>query len=86
MQEAEEVYVKLACVQNVPDECNLITVICLSRWGVDCASPDKSKLEWKLHFLEWKSRSLEVKKILSERPFQRFITIFFTLIWLKSEL
>ena len=28
MQDAEKVYVKLACVQNVSDECNLITVIC----------------------------------------------------------
>ena len=52
-----------ACLQNVPDECNLITVICLSYWGVDCVSPDKSKLEWKLHFLEWKSRSLGLKKL-----------------------
>ena len=75
-QEAEEICIKLACLQNVPDECNLITVIYLSRWGVDCASPDKSKLEWKLHFLEWKSRSLGVNKItISERPFQHFITI-----------
>ena len=41
----------------------LITVICLSCWGGDCASPDKSKLEWKLHFLEWKSRSLGVKNL-----------------------
>ena len=80
---------KVGVVQNVPDECNLITVFCLSCWGVDCASPDKSKLEWKLHFLEWKSRSLGIKKVIyviSERPFQGFITIFFTLIWLKSEL
>ena len=46
-------------------------------WGVDCASPDKSKLGWKLHFLEWKSCSLEKKIIISERPFQRFITKFF---------
>ena len=44
-QEVEEVYIKLACMQNVPDECNLVTVICLSCRGVDCASPDKSKLE-----------------------------------------
>ena len=36
-------------------------IIYLSCWGVDCASPHKSKLEWKLHFLEWKSRSLELK-------------------------
>ena len=24
MQDAEKVYVKLACAQNIPDECNLI--------------------------------------------------------------
>ena len=42
MQEAEEVYVKVACMQNVPDVCNLITVICLLSWVVDCVSPDKS--------------------------------------------
>ena len=36
---------KISVRANVPDECNLITVICLSCWGVDCASPDKSKLE-----------------------------------------
>ena len=48
MQEAEEVYIELACVQNVPEECNLITVTCmfqLSCRGVDCATPDKSNLE-----------------------------------------
>ena len=54
---------KISMRANVPDERNVITVICLSCWGVDCASPDKSKLEWKLHFLEWKSRSLGVKKL-----------------------
>ena len=48
---------------SVRAKCTVITVICLSCWGVDCASPDKSKLEWKLHFLEWKSRSLGVKKL-----------------------
>ena len=52
---------KIGMRAKVPDERNLITVICLSCWGVDCASPDKSKLEWKLHFLELKSRSLELK-------------------------
>ena len=40
-----------------------LPLFCLSCWGVDCASPDKSKLEWKLHFLECKSRLLGVKKL-----------------------
>ena len=70
---------KLACAQNVPDECNLITIICLSCWGVDCASTDKSKLEWKLHFLEWKSRSLGVKNYNIRTSISVFYHHFFLL-------
>ena len=44
---------KISVRANVPDEGNLITIICLSCWGVHCASPDKST--------DWKSRSRELK-------------------------
>ena len=70
----QEVYVKLACVLMY----HMLSWLFQS-WEI--------KTEWKLHSLEWKSRLLELKKkILSERPFQRFITIIFILIWFKSEL
>ena len=36
---------KISVRANVPDERNLITVICLLCGVADCASPDKSKLE-----------------------------------------
>ena len=52
-------------MQNVPDEYNLITVICLSCWGV------KAAFCWMKITLAWG------KKItIYERPFQHFITIF----------
>ena len=75
MQDAEKVYVKLACVQNVSDECNLITVICYrveelivsvlinKTWMIAAFSWMKIMLTW------------DKKIIISERPFQCFFTI-----------
>ena len=58
------------------------TVICLTCWEVVCPSPDKSKLEWKLHFLEWKLRSLEFNKNYYIRTsISAFYYHLFTLIW-----
>ena len=34
--------------------CNLVVIICSLFVGIDCIT-DKSKVEWKLHFLEWKT-------------------------------
>ena len=36
---------KIGVRASVPDDSNLITVICLLRCAVDCASPDKSNIE-----------------------------------------
>ena len=58
------------------------TVICLMCWEVVCPSPDKSKLEWKLHFLEWKLRSLEFNKnYYIWTSISAFYHHLFTLIW-----
>ena len=42
---ARDLHNKISVDVNVPDEHNLITVICLTCQGVVCPSPDKSKLE-----------------------------------------
>ena len=42
---------------------NLVFIICSMPVGIDCVT-DKSKVEWKLHFREWKTRSF-VPNLLS---------------------